>query len=70
MLLERQQTLRALVDWSYDLLEDNEQILLARLGVFVGGFDLAAVEAICGADPLDAGGRARHRHVARREVAA
>ena len=53
-LQARQQTLRALVDWSYDLLQDNEQILLARLAVFVGGFDLAAAEAICGADPLAA----------------
>ncbi len=52
-LQARQQTLRALIDWSYDLLEDNEQILLARLAVFAGGFDLAAIEAICGTDPLD-----------------
>jgi predicted ATPase/class 3 adenylate cyclase len=51
-LQARQQTLRALIDWSYDLLEDSEQILLARLAVFAGGFDLAAVEAICGSDPL------------------
>jgi predicted ATPase/class 3 adenylate cyclase len=52
-LQARQQTLRALIDWSYDLLEDNEQILLARLAVFAGGFDLAAIEEICGTDPLD-----------------
>ena len=52
-LQARQQTLRALIDWSYDLLEDNEQILLARLAVFAGGFELAAIEAICGTDPLD-----------------
>ncbi len=51
-LQARQQTLRALVDWSYDLLEESEQVLLARLSVFAGGFDLAAVEAICGSDPL------------------
>jgi predicted ATPase/class 3 adenylate cyclase len=51
-LQARQQTLRALIDWSYDLLEDNEQILLARLSVFAGGFDLAAIETICGTDPL------------------
>jgi len=49
---ERQQTLRALVDWSYDLLSAQEQIVLARLGVFVGGFDLAAAEEVCGTDPL------------------
>ncbi len=52
VLLERQQTLRALVDWSYDLLQPKERTLFGRLGVFVGGFDLAAAEAVCGADPL------------------
>ena len=50
----RQQTLRALVDWSYDLLEEGEQVLLARLSVFAGGFGLAAVETVCGVDPLTA----------------
>jgi predicted ATPase/class 3 adenylate cyclase len=50
--LERQQTLRALVSWSYDLLKESEQILLDRLSVFAGGFDLVAAEAVCGADPL------------------
>ncbi|HKE39634.1 MAG TPA: tetratricopeptide repeat protein [Casimicrobiaceae bacterium] len=50
--LERQQTLRALVSWSYDLLQEEERILLDRLSVFVGGFDLDAAEAVCGADPL------------------
>ena len=52
-LQQRQQTLRALVDWSYDLLPPAEQTLLQRLGVFSGGFDLAAAEAVCGAEPLD-----------------
>jgi predicted ATPase/class 3 adenylate cyclase len=52
VLQERQQTLRALVDWSYELLEREEQIMLDRLGVFVGGFDLAAAEAVCGGEPL------------------
>ena len=52
VLQERQQTLRALVDWSYELLEREEQIVLDRLGVFVGGFDLAAAEAVCGGEPL------------------
>ena len=51
-LQARQQTLRALVDWSYDLLNENEQALLARLSVFAGGFGLEAAETICGADPL------------------
>ena len=54
VLQERQQTLRALVDWSYDLLSPQEQALFARLGVFVGGFDLAAAEVICSAEPLSA----------------
>ena len=50
--LERQQTLRALVSWSYDLLQEREQMLLDRLSVFSGGFDLSAAEAVCGAEPL------------------
>ncbi len=53
VLQQRQQTLRALVDWSYDLLAPAEQTLLRRLGVFNGGFELAAAEAVCGADPID-----------------
>jgi predicted ATPase/class 3 adenylate cyclase len=54
VLLERQQTLRALVDWSYDLLNEREQVVLRRLAVFAGGCDLAAAEAVCGAEPLAA----------------
>lgn len=53
VLQQRQQTLRALVDWSYDMLAPGEQVLLQRLGVFIGGFDLGAVEAVCAAEPLD-----------------
>jgi predicted ATPase/class 3 adenylate cyclase len=53
VLQQRQQTLRALVDWSYDLLLPAGQTLFQRLGIFVGGFDLAAAEAVCGAEPLD-----------------
>ena len=52
VLQERQQTLRALVDWSYELLGAAEQTVLQRLGVFVGGFDLAAAEQVCGTEPL------------------
>ena len=52
VLLPRQQTLRALVDWSYELLEVDVRTLLDRLSVFVGGFDLAAAEAVCGSEPL------------------
>lgn len=44
----RQQTLRATIDWSYNLLPAGEQQLLARLAVFVGGWTLEAAEAICG----------------------
>ena len=52
VLQERHQTLRALVDWSYELLDPEEQIAFDRLGVFVGGFDLYAAEAVCGGEPL------------------
>ncbi len=45
----RQQTLRAAIDWSYDLLEADEQHLFASLGVFAGGCTLDALEAIHGA---------------------
>ena len=44
--LPRQQTLRALIDWSYSLLEPDEQQLFARLSVFAGGWTLEAAEAI------------------------
>jgi predicted ATPase/DNA-binding SARP family transcriptional activator len=45
--LPRQQTLRAVVDWSYDLLFEDERRLFARLSVFAGGCELAAAEAVC-----------------------
>ena len=48
----RQQTLRATIDWSYDLLGPDEQTLFARLAVFAGGCTLEAAEAVCGADGL------------------
>jgi len=54
LLQRRQQTLRALVDWSYDLLDDEEQGLLARLAVFAGGFDAAAAQAVCADEVLEA----------------
>ncbi|WP_460064876.1 AfsR/SARP family transcriptional regulator [Streptomyces sp. YKOK-I1] len=47
-VLPRQQTLRAVVDWSWDLLDEEEREVLARLSVFARGCDLAAVEAVCG----------------------
>jgi predicted ATPase/DNA-binding SARP family transcriptional activator len=46
----RQQTLRAALDWSYDLLADDARALFARLAVFAGGFDLAAVDGVCDGD--------------------
>ncbi|HEY6513234.1 MAG TPA: hypothetical protein VI032_14710 [Burkholderiaceae bacterium] len=52
VLLERQQTLRALVDWSYELLTPSEQTVLNRLSIFAGGFDLPAAETVCGAEPV------------------
>jgi predicted ATPase len=47
-LPERQRTLRAALDWSHELLRPDERKLLARLGVFAGGFDLDAAESVCG----------------------
>jgi predicted ATPase/class 3 adenylate cyclase len=44
--VERHETLRATIDWSYELLAEAEQLLLARLSVFVGGFTLHAAEAV------------------------
>jgi len=43
----RQQTLRATIEWSHSLLDDEEQRLFRRLAVFAGGFTLADVEAVC-----------------------
>ena len=50
--LPRQQTLRALIDWSYDLLTDGEKQLLRTASVFIGGWTLDALEAVSG-DPQD-----------------
>jgi predicted ATPase/class 3 adenylate cyclase/tetratricopeptide (TPR) repeat protein len=52
--LERQQTLRATVGWSYSLLSGAERVLLGRLSVFAGGFGLDAAEGVCGSGGLDA----------------
>ncbi|MET9318632.1 BTAD domain-containing putative transcriptional regulator [Streptomyces sp. NPDC003038] len=46
-VLPRQQTLRAVVDWSWDLLDEPERTVLRRLSVFAGGCDLAAAETVC-----------------------
>ncbi len=53
--LPRQQTLRAVVDWSYDLLFEDERRLFARLSAFAGGCDLNAAEAVCADDQVPAG---------------
>ncbi|WP_329400843.1 AfsR/SARP family transcriptional regulator [Streptomyces melanogenes] len=47
-VLPRQQTLRAVVDWSWDLLDERERAVLRRASVFAGGWDLAAAQAVCG----------------------
>ncbi|MEV5973020.1 AfsR family transcriptional regulator, partial [Streptomyces sp. NPDC051921] len=52
-VLPRQQTLRAVVDWSWDLLDEGERAVLRRLSVFTGGCELEAAEAVCG-DPVAA----------------
>ncbi len=54
--LPHHQTLRAAMDWSYDLLSEQERTLLRRLSVFAGGFHLEAVEAVCAGDGVDADG--------------
>jgi len=51
--LPRQQTLRALIDWSYDLLVANERLLLCRLSIFVDDWTLDAVEEICAGNGID-----------------
>ena len=52
--LPRQQTLRALIDWSYDLLSEQEKKLLRRLSVFARGRTLEAVEEVCSGDGVEA----------------
>ena len=51
----RQQTLRASIEWSYELCSQAERLLWARLSVFAGGFELDAAEGICADDRLAAG---------------
>jgi predicted ATPase/class 3 adenylate cyclase len=50
---ERHKTLRAAIDWSFELLAGPEQALLARLAVFAGGATLEAAEAVCGGEGID-----------------
>jgi predicted ATPase/class 3 adenylate cyclase len=49
----RQQTLRALIDWSHDLLAERERTLFRRLGVFIDGFTLEGASAVASGDDLD-----------------
>ena len=51
--LPRQQTLRALMDWSYDLLNAGEKALFCRLSVFAGGWTLQAVMEVCAEEGLE-----------------
>ena len=52
--LGRHQTLRAAIDWSFDLLDDAERRVLARASVFAGGFTLDAATAVCGSPTMTA----------------
>jgi predicted ATPase len=52
-VLPRHQTLRALIDWSHDLLEERERMLFRRLGIFVNGFTLEGSTAVGSGDALD-----------------
>jgi predicted ATPase len=51
--LPRQQTLRSAIDWSYDLLNDAERVLLRRLSVFAGGWTLESAEAVCAGQGIE-----------------
>jgi non-specific serine/threonine protein kinase len=53
--LPRHQTLQAMIDWSYELLDDAEKALFTRLSVFASGWTLAAAEAVCAGEPIGAG---------------
>ncbi len=52
-VLPRQQTLRALIDWSHDLLDERERVLFRRLCIFVNGFTLEGAISVGGGDDLD-----------------
>lgn len=52
--LPRQQTMRALIDWSYDLLSENEQTIFRRIGVFAGTFSIDAAGELCADETIEA----------------
>jgi predicted ATPase len=51
--LPRQQTLRTLIDWSHDQLDDRERMLFRRLAIFINGFTIESAAAVCAADDLE-----------------
>lgn len=55
--LPRQQTLRGLIDWSYQLLNERERALLRRLSIFAGGWTLDIAETVCADDPEEPEGQ-------------
>ena len=52
-LPDRQRTLTSTIDWSYELLDEAERAVFARLAIFAGGWTVAAAEAVCGGDDVD-----------------
>jgi tetratricopeptide (TPR) repeat protein len=52
-VLPHQQTLHTLIDWSYELLVEKEKLFFQRLGIFVGGRSLEALEAVCSGDGIE-----------------
>ena len=63
----RQQTMRAAIEWSYRLLDREEQSILSRLGTFVGGWTLEAAEAVCGPEASDGIGSLLEKSLLKRE---
>jgi non-specific serine/threonine protein kinase len=59
--LRRQQTLRAAIDWSHNLLSEPERVLLRRLAVFAGGWTLEAAEAVCSSQSSVASSQQIHK---------